>query len=293
MTHPHDHLAQQVTRAFHDGDLDTLITTLHHHALLHGRPAQLISNLKPLFTAAQRDHINLLHPPPDLHTWLHTTLQFNQDGTPSKPNTRNSRLVALRALYRALRHLRLITGDPLLDYHGLPSERRADPLPSRAHLDQLLHASQHDPNLHAALLLVWHHALPIATLLRLRWAAYAPQPHTLLRGDLITTLSPDATRALDRLHHRAGYDPLYADTLDTVAPLRIFPYDTQDALRLRILQVAQQAGLDFIPPGLIKRAALRDHASTAQQLGYRHEREFENATRHAQRVANATRPPQT
>ena len=285
MTHPHDHLAQKVTYALQDHDADILIAALHDAHLIRGSRAQLTSNLRPILTAALRDHINLLHPPPDFHSWLTRIVATNIKGTPSRPNTRNSRVIALRTLYRALRQLNLITGDPLLDYVSLPAERRDDPLPTRADLDRLLHAARQDPALHAALLLLWHHALQLSDLLRLRWPAYTPTDGTLLRGELITHLTPQAEAALTRLHHRAGHYPLYPDTHGSTDHLRIFPYDTPDALRLRLRQVTRDLKLPFTPPGLIRRCALRDHPSTAHQLGYTRDKDYQKALKHAQWIA--------
>ncbi|GGR92233.1 hypothetical protein [Deinococcus sedimenti] len=286
MTHPEDQLARTLTRALTHADPDTLITTLHQHDLIRGTPAQLISNLKPILAAADRDHVSILHPPADFHAWLHAVLATKADGTPSRANTRISRVTTLRSLYRALRALHLITGDPLLDFQNPSAERRDTPLPTRDDLDRLVRASQKDPALHAALLLLWHHALPITGLLRLTWAAYTPEDGTLLRGDLITTLTPQADAALTRLHQRAGHDPLYPETHGTTSHLRLFPYDTQDALRLSILRTTRDADLAFIPPGQVRRAALRDHPSAAHQLGYTRDKEYQRALRHAQAVAD-------
>jgi integrase len=286
MTHPHDQLAQQVTQALRDADPDTLITTLHHADLLQGTPAQHISNLKPILHAAHRDHLSLLRPPPDFHPWLHTILATNLDGSSAKPNTRNARISTLRALYKAFRRLALLTGDPLIDFQTATAERADDPLPTRDDLDRLLKAAHKDPALHAAILLLWHHALPASILLRLKWSAFTPDEGTLLRGDLITPLTPQTEAALTRLHQRAGYDPLYPDTHGRTEDLRMFPYDTQDALRLRLRQVTRDQGLPFIPPGMIRRAALRDHPGTPQTLGYTRDKDYRKALRHAQSIVD-------
>ena len=291
MTHPHDRLAQQVTTALRNADPDTLITTLHHHHLIAGTPAQHISNIRPILAAAHRDHLSLLRPPADFHSWLHGILASNIDGTPARPNTRNSRVSTLRALYKALRRLGLLTGDPLVDFQNAAAERADDPLPTTQDLERLLKASHKDPALHAAILLLWHHALPIAVLLRLKWSAFTPEDGTLLRGDLITPLTPQTEAALTRLHQRAGYDPLYTDTHGRTEHLRMFPYDTQDALRLRLRQVTRDADLPFTPPGLIRRAALRDHPGTPETLGYTRDKDYRKALRHAQALADATQIP--
>lgn len=285
MVHPADDLARSLTNALHTGDLDTLVTTLHAHGRLQGRPAQLISNLRPITTAAQRDYVSLLRPPADFHAWLSEVLLTNADGTPAKPNTRASRVLTLRALYRALRQLGIITGDPLLDFHAPPAERRSDPLPTRETLETLIRAARTDPALHAALLLLWQHAVPITTLLRLTWDAFNPHARTLLRNDVVSPLTPETATALERLHHRAGYDPLYEDTLDAVASKRMFPYDSQDALRLRILHVTRDAELPFIPPGTLRRAALRDHARSATHLGYLNATHYDRVVQFAQTIA--------
>ncbi|GGL10881.1 hypothetical protein [Deinococcus radiotolerans] len=286
MVHPADEQARTLTHALHTGDLDTLVSTLHAQGILAGRPAQLISNLRPIVTAAQRDYVSLLRPPADFHAWLSEVLLINADGTPAKPNTRTSRVLTLRALYRALRHLGVIQGDPLLDFHSPAPERRTDPLPPRETLAALVHAARSDAALHAALLLLWHHAVPVASLLRIKWAAFNPQGRTLLRGDVVSPLTPEAATAVERLHHRAGYNPLFDGTLETVAALRIFPYDSQDALRLRILQVTRHAELPFIPPGALRRAALRDHAQSATHLGYLNRTHYDRVVQFAQAVAH-------
>lgn len=274
MTDPEGSLARKLTQALQDGDLDTLVTTLHAGGHLTGRPAQHISNLRPVVTAAQRDFVSLLRPPADFHAWLQQVLLTNADGTPARPNTRISRVLTLRALYRALRQRQIITGDPLLDFPTEGSERRLDPIPDAGTLQALVNAARHDAALHAATLLLWHHALPVSTLLSLRWAAFDPDQRSLLRGDVISPLTPEAGAALQRLHHRAGFNPLFPDSFGQTAPARMFPYDTPDALRLRLLQVTREAKLPFIAPGQLKRAALRDHARSAAQLGYRTEAHF-------------------
>lgn len=286
MVHPADDLARTLTNALHTGDLDTLVSTLHAQGRLQGRPAQLISNLRPIITAAQRDYVSLLRPPADFHAWLSGVLLTNADGTPAKPNTRTSRVLTLRALYRALRQLGIITGDPLLDFHAPPAERRSDPLPTRETIQTLIDAARPDPALHAALLLLWHHAVPISTLLRLRWDAFNPHERTLLRNDVVSPLTPAAATAVERLHHRAGYDPLFEDTLDMVAPRRMFPYDSPDALRLRILHVARDATLPFMPPGALRRAALRDHARSATHLGYLNTTHYDRVVQLAQTLTD-------
>ncbi|WP_146160730.1 hypothetical protein [Deinococcus arcticus] len=55
-----------------------------------------------------------------------------------------------------------------------------------------------------------------------------------------------------------------------------------DALRLRVLQTCRDVDLDFIPPGLIKRCALRDHARSAAHLGYRLEGHYQKVVALAQ-----------
>ena len=100
----------------------------------------------------------------------------------------------------------------------------------------------------------------------------------------MSALTGEAATALERLHHRAGYDPLFPDTLEDVASRRMLPYDTVDALRLRVFQVTREAGAPFVPPGLIRRAALRDHAVSAAALGYRDEQHFNRLVALAQQV---------
>ncbi|MBZ9752153.1 hypothetical protein GO986_12040 [Deinococcus sp. HMF7620] len=280
-----DELARKVTQALHELELDTLISALHERDRLPGRAPQLISNLRPIFEAARRDHVSLLRPPADFQPWLQRVILTNIDGTEAKGNTRISRVTALRALYRALRKLELLHGDPLVDFQ-LPSvELRSDPLPPKAAIEKLLKAAKSDPNLFAALLLVWHHALPMTTLLRLKWSAFNPEKRTLLRDDVVTPLTAQAAAALERLLHQAGYDPLYPETLAGTQSKRMFPYDTLDALRLRVLQTCTKANLKFIPPGLIKKCALRDHARSAAHLGYRVNKHYKKVIALAQGIS--------
>lgn len=280
-----DELALRVTQALGAYDLDVLVPLLHGRDLFLGRAAQQISNLRPIFRAAADDGINLLFPPEDFKVWLSVTLLLNADGTPARVNTRASRLTTLRGLYRTLRGLRLMQVDPLVDFVPPGHERREDALPSRAALEALLRGAKGDAALHAALLLLWQHAVPVETLLRLRWSAFDVTGRALLRGDMVSALTGEAATALERLHHRAGYDPLFPETLDAVSARRVFPYDTADALRLRVFQVTREAGVAFIPPGLIRRAALRDHAVSAAALGYRDERHFNRLVTLARQVA--------
>ncbi|MBZ9714521.1 hypothetical protein [Deinococcus multiflagellatus] len=290
-----DELATKVLQALRSYQLDTLVATLHERGRLPGRPAQLISNLRPIFDAAERDLVSLLRPPADFHPWLHGVLLTNLDGTEAKVNTRVSRVTALRALYRALRKLGLLQLDPLFEFQLPAAEQRHDPqprqpLPTRATIETLLHQARTDPHLYAALLLLWHHALPLTTLLRLKWSAFHPDTRTLLRDDVVSALTGEAATALERLHHRAGYDPLFPETLEETAVKRIFPYDTVDALRLRVLQTCTDAGLKFIPPGQIKRCALRDHARSAAHLGYRTHEHYQKVVAMAQAITAEASP---
>ena len=61
--------------------------------------------------------------------------------------------------------------------------------------------------------------------------------------------------------------------------------------RLRLRQVTRDQGLPFIPPGMIRRAALRDHPGTPQTLGYTRDKDYRKALRHAQALVDATRTP--
>ncbi|GGS12374.1 hypothetical protein [Deinococcus sedimenti] len=81
----------------------------------------------------------------------------------------------------------------------------------------------------------------------------------------------------------------YPDTHDRTQNLRMFPYDTPDALRLRIRQVTRDHDLPFIPPGIIRRAALRDHPGTPEILGYTRDKDYREALNHARKIADASR----
>ncbi|WP_295813793.1 hypothetical protein [uncultured Deinococcus sp.] len=274
MTPTPDAVALTLAQALKAYDLDTLLNTLSVHGGARATK-QRRANLVRVFRAAEAEHVNLLVPPDDFHPWLRRTLTTNENGTPAKPNSVVSRLSALRTLYRDLRAQGLIHTDPLLDYTAPSGETGKTPLPSRADIEALIAEAreQKDDALTAALLLLTHHAVQVTELLTVRWSAYQPQSGTLLRHRTATRLDDPTLRALDALLAQQG-GPMQ---LETFSGRRIFPYDTQDALRLRIFQCSQRAGIGFLPPSGLRRSALRDYPLQAADAGYSNPLAFERA----------------
>ncbi|MFC3834152.1 hypothetical protein [Deinococcus rufus] len=274
MTPTPDSVALTLTQALKGYDLDTLLNTLAAHGGARATK-QRRANLVRVFRAAESEHVNLLVPPDDFHPWLRRTLTTNENGTPAKANSVVSRLSALRTLYRDLRGQGLIHTDPLLDYTAPSGETGKTPLPARADIEALIAEArtQKDDALTAALLLLTHHAVQVTEILTARWSAYQPDSGTLLRHRTATRLDDPTLRALDALLAQQG-GPMQ---LETFSGRRIFPYDTQDALRLRIFQTCQRAGIGFLPPSGLRRSALRDYPLQAADAGYSNPLAFERA----------------
>lgn len=280
-----DAVALALTQAMSAYDVDQVVRTLAQHG---GAAAtkQRRANLVRVFRAAQADHLNLLRPPDDFHPWLRRVLDTNENGTPARPNSIVSRLSVLRTLYRNLRAQGLLHGDPLLDFQSPGGEAGRTTIPSRENIDRLIEAARsNDAALFAALLLLTRHALQVTELLTLSWSAYRPETGTLLRHRTAARLDDACVLALDVLLARQG-GPLH---LDAAPNRRIFPYDTQDALRLRIFQTCGRAGLPFLAPAGLRRSALRDHALSASDAGYSSPLAFERAVGLARGVVGTER----
>lgn len=269
-----DERALKLTSAIQNYDLDRLLPLVKED--LKWPVKQLYSNLRPIFVAALRDRINLLHPPPDFQGWLQTPLRETVKGPDTaKPNTINARLTTLSKLYDVLMDDGLLLAHPLRGLERPISQRTPDILPSRADIARLLQHAEKDLALHAALTLMYRHALQVAELISLRWTAFRPEDGTLLRRRTISRLDEVSYRALDRLLAQAG-GPL------TKREGRIFPYDNNDALRIRIFQVSRAADVPFINPSRLRKAALRDFKLTLEQAGFIDQRAFDLAEKLAQ-----------
>lgn len=271
MAAPHpDELALKLTRALTDLDLDALVATLQAGGNLTRPPAQTRANLKPILEQARTDHINLLRPPADFHAWLRTPLLSNARGGVASNNTIIARTSTLRGLYTTLRRAGLISTDPLTDFQTPPAEHARDALPHRDDLTRLL-LNATEPALHAALTLMYRHALQVTEVLSLRWGMYDHARGRLLRRRTVSTLDPLSIQALEPLLASAG-GPMHAHD-----DAHVFPYRTQDDLRLAIFRVCQGANLPFIGPSQIRRASLRDFPLAQTDAGYADPRSFELA----------------
>ncbi|MGM9322997.1 hypothetical protein [Deinococcus aquaticus] len=271
MPTPHpDELALKLTRALTTHDLDTLVATLQAGGHLTRPVPQARANLKPILEHAAQDHVNLLHPPADFHAWLRTPLLSNARGGVASNNTIIARTSTLRGLYTTLRREGLITVDPLTDFQTPPAEHARDALPHRDDLTRLL-LNATDPHLHAALTLMYRHALQVTEILSLRWGMYDHPRARLLRRRTASTLGTESTRALEPLLAAQG-GPLHVQD-----DAHVFPYRTQDDLRLAIFRVCQNANLPFIGPAQIRRASLRDFPLTQTEAGFADPRSFELA----------------
>ncbi|MFC5846776.1 hypothetical protein [Deinococcus petrolearius] len=277
--HP-DERALKLTRALHDHDLDQLLPLLGDD--LRWPRKQLYSNLRLIFAAARRDGVNLLRPPDDFQAWLQVPLRETVRGPgTAKVNTITARLSTLSQLYNVLMDEGLVLRHPLRGLERPAAQRTPDTLPARADIVRLLVHAEDDPALHAALTLTYHHAMQVAELIALRWPAFSHADGTLLRRRTLTRLDEASYRALDRLLAAAG-GPL------AQPQGRVFPYDSNDALRTRIFQVSRAAGIGFINPARLRKAALRDFVLTPEQAGFIGEQTFELARALARGLAPDT-----
>lgn len=266
-----DSYGLKLTRALQNYDLDELIGAVKDHLAWPSK--QLYANLRPIFSAAERDQINLLHPPSDFQAWLQLPLrETNRGPMTAKSNTINARTATLAGLYNHLMDEGLILTHPLRGFERAPIIRTPDPLPPAADIQTLLAQAHSDHALHAALTLIYHHGVQVTEILSLKWPAFQYDDGTLLRKKTVTTLDQDSYRALDRLLAEAG-GPL------AEPQHRIFPYDSQDALRLRIFQTCRAAHLPFINPVRLRKAALRDFVQTPNQAGFLSDQAFDLAKR--------------
>ena len=274
--HP-DERAIKLTRALNDHDLDALLPLIA--ADMRWPAQQLRSNLRLIFAAAQRDGVGLLRPPDDFQAWLQAPLRETVRGPgTAKINTVTARLSTLSQLYNVLMDEGLVLRHPLRGLERPATQRTPDTLPARGDIVRLLVHAEDDPALHAALTLIYHHAVQVAELVSLRWPAFLHEDGTLLRRRTLTRLDEASYRALDRLLAVAG-GPL------AQPQGRIFPYDNNDALRTRIFQVSRAAGVTFINPARLRKAALRDFVLTPAQAGFIGEQTFELARALAQGLA--------
>lgn len=262
-----------------EADLDTVLGVLGHD--MRWPLKQLRSNLRLIFASAERDHVNLLHPPEDFVGWLQGPLHETVKGPgTAKANTVVARLSTLSQLYSLLMDEEVIIQHPLRGMTRPPGERKVEKLPPREDIERLLvhaEAEADDPALFAALTLMYRHTFQVAELLTLRWPAFEHNDGTILRRRTICKLDPESYAALDRLLAKAG-GPLAHPTG------RIFPYENNDALRSRIFQVCRKANLAFVNPAKLRKAGLRDFALTADEAGFIGDEAYALARRLAQQL---------
>lgn len=258
--HPQDERQLKLSRAFQENDLDSVLGLLGPE--MRWPLKQLRSNLRLFFAAAERDHVNLLHPPPDFVTWLQGPLHETVKGPgTARPNTVVARLSTLSQLYNLLMDEALLLQHPLRGLDRPPGERKVEKLPPQEDIERLLIHSESDPELHAALTLMYRHAVQVAELIALRWPAFRHEDGTLLRRRTLTRLDDPSYRALSRLQGAAG-GPL------SEPQGRIFSFNHNDDLRARIFQLCRAANLTFVNPAKLRKAGLRDFTISADQAGF-------------------------
>ncbi|MFC4453939.1 hypothetical protein [Deinococcus sonorensis] len=243
--------------------------------------AETRTRLTPIFSAAQRDHVNLFAPGDDFHSWLMQAVSVTRHGPgTARANTMRARLSTLASIYTTLLDEELLSRDPM---HGLvwpPLEHRQAPLPPPEEVTRLLRHAEPDLPLHAALTLIVRHAFQVADLLALRWPAFYHADGTLLRRRTLTRLDDPSYRSLERLLAQAG-GPL----ADPQGP--IFPYRTLDDLRRALFALSLQANVPFISPSQLRQVSLRDVDHTASSAGFASQRRepFEQAVALARSVS--------
>ncbi|UQN09786.1 hypothetical protein [Deinococcus sp. QL22] len=268
--HPADEHAQKLTLALRKYDLDHLIALLPD--LSPSQPKHVLrAHLKFVFEQAQKDKLDLLHPPADFHTWLQEPLRRTR--TPEKqaqPNTVHARATLLTRLYRLLQEEGLIQQQPLL---GLP---RPTVVPTKRlpHPDTLhrLHLqTQPDPALHGALMLIHHLAFTTGELIALQWEHVDFPRNQLLRRRTASPLPELVRQALDRLAEPQG-GPLYAAG-------KVFPYANDQAFRQALWQASKDANTELVPPATLRLAGLHANGQhlTPIQAGFIDDRAFDDA----------------
>jgi len=283
--HPHDERALKLTRAFQTYNLDQITAMLGH--ALHRPAAQVRTNLRPVFTQAQTDKLNLLSPPADFHTWLQEPLRITLRGPgTARSNTVIARHGTLSRMYTVLMEEGLLTSNPA---QGCPlpgSEFRLAPLPSAGEVRRLLaEARELNDVLYAALTLIYRHAFQITELLELRWTALDFSRGELLRARLVASIVPETLQALTPLLSRAG-GPLHAEEQAE----RVFPFENPDALRLEFWKTCKRAGLSPFGPRELRLAGIRDHRLPPQQAGFSNPQAYARALRQAEALVVQTRP---
>lgn len=275
------HQAGTLTRAFQHFELDRIIPMLWG-SLPVRRRVQLTTNLQTIFTHAEQDGVNLLHPAADFHTWLRTPLTDTLRGPgTARPNTINTRYYSLKQLYDHLIREGLLTTNPTAGYALPPIERAVTPLPSPEDVHVLLtYLERHDPLLHAATTLIYHHALQYTELEALKWNAFDFSRGLLLRPRTETKLSKEALHALQPLLKQAG-GPLHTQD----SPKAIFPFENRDAFRLPLWRACKVAGIGNISPRELRLCSLRDHAHTPSDVGFVNAESYRRAIKHAEDLA--------
>lgn len=278
--HPADERAQKLTLALENYDLDQVVGLLP--AL--GEPRRIIhSVLKPVFLHAQRDKVDLLHPPHDFDTWLHSFihLRIGGEGTVASGTVIN-RLTVLSRLYTLLRDEALISSNPVREIPRPQriSDSRGDML-SREEITRL-HGQTTDPQLKAALLLIDRLAFDTRELRELTWEGVHLGLGTVVRGRTVARVPQEVQQALQVLQRQAGGE------LHASGP--VFPY-TDATLRPALWGACHAANVPYSPPSRLRLAGLRDHGErlTRQNAGFLGEQAFE----HAKRVAGALQVQET
>ncbi|WP_264778760.1 hypothetical protein [Deinococcus aetherius] len=272
--HPADEHAQKLTLALRNYDLDQVVGLLP--AL--GEPRRIIhSVLKPVFVRAQQEEVDLLHPPHDFDTWLHSFihLRLRGEGTVASGTVIN-RLTVLSRLYNLLRDEGLIASNPVRETPRpqRASESRGDML-SREEITRL-HQQVTDPTLKAALLLIDRLAFDTRELRELTWEGVHLGLGTLVRGRTVARIPAEVEQALRVLQRQAGGE------LHAQGP--VFSY-TDATLRPALFRACHAANVPYSPPSRLRLAGLRDYGErlSRQDAGFLGEPAFE----HAKRVAGA------
>ncbi|WP_019008822.1 hypothetical protein [Deinococcus aquatilis] len=268
--HPADEHAQKLTLALRKYDLDHLIALLPD--LSPSQPKHVLrAHLKFVFEQAQKDKLDLLHPPADFQTWLQEPLRRTRHADKqAQPNTVHARATLLTRLYRLLQEAGLIQQQPL---QGLP---RPTVVPTKRlpHPDTVrrLHLqTQPDAALHGALMLIHHLAFTTGELLALEWEHIDFPRNQLLRRRTASPLPDSVRQALERLSETQG-GPLYASG-------KVLPYPTDQAFRQALWQASKDANTDLVPPATLRLAGLHANGQqlTSMQAGFIDERAFEDA----------------
>ncbi|PNY79802.1 hypothetical protein CVO96_17825 [Deinococcus koreensis] len=264
--------------ALRDADLDRLMGMLGP-VWAYNDPKQLFTRLRPFFDHAPADAVNLQTPDAEFMDWVQRRAQEGRHGGTVKANTVRARISALHRLYDHLIEEGLLQTNPLRGVERPPEERKDSPPPAQGDIARLLIHARDDRELHAALQLIYHHAMQVDELLRLTWDTLDPGTGELLRKHTLTRLDDDALHALELWRATQGGNL-------AAGHRRIFSYGDVFKLRTKIFQLSRRANVPMMPPSELRRASLRDFPHTARSAGFADGGDgFQAAVRLAQGVA--------